>query len=313
MTPGTLEAGTVDGKLYGLLTSMNVKSLVMYPKKAWAKAGYEPPTTIDELNTLTEKIKSDGNTPWCMGIEDGTGTGWAATDWFEDLVMRYGGPEEYKKWVKNETKFDSDVVKRGSSRVREADVHRRQRARWSQGHRQHQLRYGGQPDVRRRARLLDVQAGHVHHRLLPEGRSSPTSTRRSACSASRRPRRAARTRSSAVVTSAMMLDDSKSTESVMKMLAETDIGNEAAQTSSFISPHKDFDVANYQDDVTREIARGGLQVDGVPLRRFGPDARRGRCRFVLEGDDRVDQRSAGPGRDAEEHRRQLAVQLRRDR
>ncbi len=54
--------------------------------------------------------------------------------------------------------------------------------------------------------------------------------------------------------SAMMLDDSKSTESVMKMLAETDIGNEAAKTSSFISPHKDFDVANYQDDVTRDSA-----------------------------------------------------------
>ena len=35
MTPGTLEAGTVDGKLYGLLVSMNVKSLVFYNKKAW--------------------------------------------------------------------------------------------------------------------------------------------------------------------------------------------------------------------------------------------------------------------------------------
>ncbi len=44
MVPGTLEAGTVDDKLYGLLVSMNVKSLVMYPKKAWAKEGYKPPT-----------------------------------------------------------------------------------------------------------------------------------------------------------------------------------------------------------------------------------------------------------------------------
>ena len=38
MTAGTLEAGTIKGKLYGLLVSMNVKSLVFYNKKAWAAA-----------------------------------------------------------------------------------------------------------------------------------------------------------------------------------------------------------------------------------------------------------------------------------
>ena len=37
MVPGTLEAGTIDGKLYGLLVSANVKGLVWYPKKAWDK------------------------------------------------------------------------------------------------------------------------------------------------------------------------------------------------------------------------------------------------------------------------------------
>ncbi len=40
MVPGTLEAGTIDGKLYGLLVSANVKGLIWYPKKAWDKAGY---------------------------------------------------------------------------------------------------------------------------------------------------------------------------------------------------------------------------------------------------------------------------------
>ena len=59
MVPGTLEAGTVNGKLYGLLVSANTKSFVWYPKKAWTAAGYQPPQTIDELNALTEKIKAD--------------------------------------------------------------------------------------------------------------------------------------------------------------------------------------------------------------------------------------------------------------
>ena len=42
--PGTLDAGTVDGKLYGLLVSANAKSFVFYPKKAWDAAGYKAPT-----------------------------------------------------------------------------------------------------------------------------------------------------------------------------------------------------------------------------------------------------------------------------
>src|SRR4051794_9120344 len=96
MVPGTLDAGTVDGKLYGLLVSANVKGLIFYPKKAWEAAGYPTEVaSIDDLNALTEQIKADGNTPWCMGIESDTATGWPATDWFETLVAKYGGADGY--------------------------------------------------------------------------------------------------------------------------------------------------------------------------------------------------------------------------
>ncbi len=115
MIPGSLDAGTVDDKLYGLLVSANVKSLVFYPKKAWDKAGYQAPDSIEELNALTEKIKADGNTPWCMGIESDTATGWPATDWIEDLVMRYGGADEYNQWVNHEIKFDSPLVREAAA------------------------------------------------------------------------------------------------------------------------------------------------------------------------------------------------------
>ena len=254
MTPGTLEAGTVDGKLYGLLTSMNVKSLVMYPKKAWAKAGYKPPTTIDGLNALTEKIKSDGNTPWCMGIEDGAATGWAATDWFEDLVMRYGGPEEYKKWVKNETKFDSDVVKEAAAEFEklmftDGNVLGGRKAIASTNfgtagnpmfdadpkcwmYKQGTFITGFFP--KQIVANIDEEVGVFGLPPVEEGGENPVLGGGD---------------------SAMMLDDSKSTETVMKLLAETDLGNEAAGSSSFISPHKDFDVANYPDDVTRQSAK----------------------------------------------------------
>ena len=46
LVPGVLDAGTLDGKTYGVPMSMNVKSLVWYPKKAFEAKGYKVPTTI---------------------------------------------------------------------------------------------------------------------------------------------------------------------------------------------------------------------------------------------------------------------------
>jgi alpha-glucoside transport system substrate-binding protein len=111
LVPGELSAGTsADGKLYGAPMSMNVKSLVFYPKKAFEAKGYKAPTTIAELEALTNQIKSDGTPPWCVGIESAAATGWPATDWIEDFVLRYGGPEKYDQWVKHEIPFNDPVV-----------------------------------------------------------------------------------------------------------------------------------------------------------------------------------------------------------
>jgi alpha-glucoside transport system substrate-binding protein len=115
LVPGAIEAGTINGKFYGLLVSMNVKSLVFYPKKAWAAAGYTPPDSIDSMNALADKMKADGHTPWCMGIGSDAATGWPATDWFEDLIMRYGGTQTYNDWVTHKVKFDSPVVRQAAA------------------------------------------------------------------------------------------------------------------------------------------------------------------------------------------------------
>jgi alpha-glucoside transport system substrate-binding protein len=110
LIPGILDTGTLDGKVYGVIASMNVKSLVWYPKKTFAAKGYQVPTTIAELEALTNQIKADGTTPWCVGMESAAATGWVATDWMEDFVLRYGGPEKYDQWVRHEIPFNDAVV-----------------------------------------------------------------------------------------------------------------------------------------------------------------------------------------------------------
>ncbi len=102
-----------DGKpiMAGVWQRFNAKSLVWYPKKAFDEAGYKVPQTWDELMALTKQIADDGDTPWCIGIESGAATGWPATDWIEDIMLRTTSPQNYDKWVRGELPFESPEVK----------------------------------------------------------------------------------------------------------------------------------------------------------------------------------------------------------
>jgi alpha-glucoside transport system substrate-binding protein len=112
LVSGFAEAGTcADGKVYGLPNEVSVKSVLWVDAPSFDKAGYTEPKTMDELLALTDKIRGEGKTPWCIAAESGAATGWPITDWIEDLVLRVAGPENYDKWVKGELKFNSPEIK----------------------------------------------------------------------------------------------------------------------------------------------------------------------------------------------------------
>jgi alpha-glucoside transport system substrate-binding protein len=99
--------GTVDGKFYAAPYGANVKSFVWYSPKEFQDKGLKPPTTLDELYQLSDKLAEGGRKPWCAGIGSGEATGWPVTDWMEDMMLRLNGPEEYDKWVKHDIPFNS--------------------------------------------------------------------------------------------------------------------------------------------------------------------------------------------------------------
>ncbi len=115
---GLPDIAKVDGKTYGLPYSINVKSLVWYNPAAFEAAGLEVPKTDADLTALQQKIQSENlGYPWCVGIESGAGTGWAATDWLEEYVLRYGGLDDYNKWISHDIEFSSDLVDKAGSKV----------------------------------------------------------------------------------------------------------------------------------------------------------------------------------------------------
>ena len=117
---GLGDIAVVDGQTFGLPYSINVKSLVWYNPAAFEAAGLTVPTTDAELTALQEQIISEGlGYPWCVGIESGAATGWPATDWLEEYVLRYGGLDEYNSWIAGDTLFESPVVTEAGDKVAE--------------------------------------------------------------------------------------------------------------------------------------------------------------------------------------------------
>jgi len=118
-----LDMATMDGPdgkiMAGVWNRSSVKSLVWYPKKQFEEAGYKVPTTWEELLALTEQIAKDGDPAWAIGIESGAATGWPATDWVEDIMLRTTTPENYDKWVKGELPFTDPVVKNAIEKMSE--------------------------------------------------------------------------------------------------------------------------------------------------------------------------------------------------
>ena len=96
--------------LFGFFYKVDVKSLVWYSPENFEDAGYDVPTTMEELKALTDQIVADGETPWCIGLGSGGATGWPATDWVEDMMLRTQSPADYDAWVANELKFDDPKV-----------------------------------------------------------------------------------------------------------------------------------------------------------------------------------------------------------
>ena len=261
MFPGVVDAGMVDDQYYGLQVNASVKSVVFYPKKAWEEAGYEAPASLDELAELTEQIKSDGGTPWCLGIFSEGSVGWPATDWIEDLVAQIGGAETYNQWVEGEVKFDSPVVREAAewfetNVLAEGNVPggRRGVASTDFGAAANPMFQGNEPGcwmLKQGTFITGFFPDNIQENLDEE------------VGVFGFPPKEAGSEKFVVGGGdlATMLSDDENTKEVMKMLAESDIGTEAAKTGAYISPHQDFDPSNYPTEIMKEAYNSAAEAD----------------------------------------------------
>lgn len=112
-TSEAAELGKVDGVAVGVPFRVNVKSIVWYRPSVFAERGWDVPRSLTELIDLSDRIAAEPDIdPWCLTLQAGSATGWPATDWVEDLVLRFQGPDEYARWAGGELAFDSPPIRR---------------------------------------------------------------------------------------------------------------------------------------------------------------------------------------------------------
>ncbi len=240
--------------------------------------------------TLSDTIAASGMKPWCAGIESGDATGWPATDWIEDSVLRTAGARGLRQV---DHPRDPVQLTRSQARVQTvADCDPQER----------QVR-------QRRLRRRQV---HRHHRL-PGGRHADHRPASAPC-CSRRPSTPTSGRQGTKVAEDgdvfafyfPAIDPAKGKPVLgggefVAAFADRARGpggadlpglrrvrQQPAKIGHWVSANKKLDQPTSTDPMDK-LSGGFLQDrSDLPLRRLGPDAGRGRRGHVLEGHDRLD-------------------------
>lgn len=109
-SPALVELGKSDGKTYGVFIKAALKGLIYYNPAAHDYAA-SPPATWDELISQGEANIGDAEALWCVGISSGDASGWPATDWIENILLRQSGPDVYNDWWAGKVKWTDPKVK----------------------------------------------------------------------------------------------------------------------------------------------------------------------------------------------------------
>lgn len=262
--PGFLESATLEDKVYGVPMRMAVKSLVWYPVPEFEDKGYEVPETSTALTELSDRIKSDGGTPWCIGYESGQATGWVGTDWMEEFVLRTGGPEVYDRWVSHDLLFNSPEIKAAAAEYEKLAFADGQTVGGRDAivstpfgdapnpmfndepgcylHRQGNFITGFFPDPVQQDLAANVgvfyfppvDGGYDGKPLLGGGD---------------------------IATIFEGSEDNASVVATLEFMASDEFGTPWAEGGGWLSPHKTFDNSLYSDEITKQIADLAVEAD----------------------------------------------------
>ncbi|HUY52229.1 MAG TPA: ABC transporter substrate-binding protein [Streptosporangiaceae bacterium] len=101
---------------YAIIVKAALKSVIWYDPRRFPARDLRllrsPDLTWSQLTGLATSLRAAGTSPWCMGLEDSSSSGWPGTDWIEDIMLHQSGPQAYDRWVAGTLPWTSAPVVR---------------------------------------------------------------------------------------------------------------------------------------------------------------------------------------------------------
>ena len=121
--PALVELGKVNGKTVGVFIKTAVKGLIWFDPKV-IDFGADPAGDLGRPpGRPSPPTRARPSRPGAWASSRGAASGWPATDWIEDLVLRQAGPDVYNSWWQGKTKWTDPAIKTAFQ------TYRRRRAR----------------------------------------------------------------------------------------------------------------------------------------------------------------------------------------
>ena len=109
-SPALVNLGKVGDKTYGVFIKAALKGLIFYNPSLHDYSA-DAPATWDDLMTQGAANQGNAEALWCLGIESGDASGWPATDWIENILLRQSGPDVYNDWFAGKVKWTDPKIK----------------------------------------------------------------------------------------------------------------------------------------------------------------------------------------------------------
>ncbi|MGI5182426.1 ABC transporter substrate-binding protein [Dactylosporangium sp. CA-152071] len=251
------DLGTVDGNVYGFYLKAAQKSICWYRTDAFATAGVREPKTWEAFIASARTLADAGITPFAVP----GGSAWTLTDFFENVYIQVGGPDNYDKLSRHEIPWTDPTV------VRSLDMIGRlwSTPRMIDGGNAGALKIDFSQSVaevfgeKPKAAIL-CEGDFVGSEITKAGRYRVGDTARYMPFPS-----ISNARSSVVVggDQAVALKDDKATMALMAYLASKESAEIFAKGGGFITPNKTVDPSAYPDDTVRGLANLVVSADVI--------------------------------------------------
>lgn len=268
--PAWPKLGTFNGKLYAIYLKTDMKALVWYSPKKFAKGHWKIPKTWTEMVALSNKMIKAGLHPWAFGGGGTPPSPWTLADFFDNMYFQVAGAKLYDRLVAHTVSWTDSSVRKtfqamnlivGNSAMIAGGRSRGLSQAWADAAKQMVTDPGAEffseatfVGAGLRSQLPNKKEGVDYSAFsFPQYKSNPALP------------------VTVGVNGILMFHNTPGARALMKCLVDPKADAQWAKLGGFLSPNTAVPLSAYPDNLTRNIAKTLSKSSKAGLVRVGAD------------------------------------------